>query len=82
MTNGSGSARPKNIPDPQHWSLNRCQKPKVVAYVTFGGLQCDSHSFAYVAPDSPIVFEGCLDSNPESCSSMQARYQLSKVQGG
>jgi hypothetical protein len=41
----------------------------------FGGLECVGHSFAYVAHF--VFFEICLDSNPESCHSKQARYQLS-----
>ncbi len=41
----------------------------------FGGLECVGLSFAYVAHF--CIFERCLDSNPESCRSKQARYQLS-----
>jgi hypothetical protein len=33
----------------------------------FGGLECVVHSFAYVTHF--CIFERCLDSNPESCSS-------------
>ncbi len=35
------------------------------------GLECVGHSLAYVAH-----FERCLESNPESCRSKQARYQF------
>jgi hypothetical protein len=41
----------------------------------FGGLECVVHSFACVAHF--CIFERCLDSNPENCSSKQARYKLS-----
>jgi hypothetical protein len=40
----------------------------------FGRLDCVGHSFAYVAHF--CIFERCLDSNPESCRSMQESYQL------
>jgi hypothetical protein len=46
----------------------------ILLYIFVGGLECVSHSFAYVAH---FVFKRCLDSNPESCRSKQARYQLS-----
>jgi hypothetical protein len=48
-----------------------CLKKKKFFVNFFGGLQCVGHSFAYRT--SPIL----SDSNPESCRSKQARYQLS-----
>jgi hypothetical protein len=40
--------------------------------IYFGGLECVGHSFAYVAHF--MIFEGCLDSNSESCRSRRAPY--------
>jgi hypothetical protein len=41
----------------------------------FGGLECVGHSSYLCRPF--CIFERCLDSNPESFRSKQARYQLS-----
>ncbi len=53
---------------------------KFLFCIFFGGLQCVGNSFAYVAHF--VFFERCLDSNPESCRSKQARYQLNKTSSG
>ncbi len=57
-----GSGIKKNIPDPQHWW-------NLVGESCGHVLLCVCRPFC--------IFEGCLDSNPESCHSKQARYQLS-----
>ncbi len=44
-------------------------------FLFFGRLEWVGHSFSYVAHF--MIFEGCLDSNPEYCRSMLARYRLS-----
>ncbi len=46
-----------------------------IVYIFWGGLECVAHSFANVAHFAN--FQRCLDSNPESCCSKEARYQLS-----
>ncbi len=46
---------------------------QVPVFTFFGGLEFDGHSFAYGAHF--MIFKGCLDSNPECCSSKRARYQ-------
>ncbi len=43
----------------------------------FGGLECVGHSMAYVAHLPIRIFGRFLDSNPESCHSKHAHYQLS-----
>ncbi len=46
-------------------------------FFLFGGLECVGHSFAYVAHFWFLIFEGCLDLNPECCRSKLAHYRLS-----
>jgi|688.fasta_scaffold308345_1 hypothetical protein len=46
-----------------------------ILFYFFGGIDCVGHSFACVAHF--VSFERCLDSNPDSCRSKQASYQLS-----
>ncbi len=54
-------------------NLARCFQKGLLLHF-FGGLECIGHSCTYVA--NFCIFESCLASNPESCRSKQARYQL------
>jgi hypothetical protein len=42
----------------------------------FDGLECAGYSFTYVAHSAFLSDVWIVDSNPESCRSQQARYQL------
>ncbi len=61
----AGLYRPAAAPARLHWT----KSTKQIIHLVYWPLLCLCRPFC--------IFERCLDSNPESCRSKQARYQLS-----